>query len=135
MDIKTLVKAALEARNNSYCPYSGFAVGAALLAKSGSIYQGTNIENAGYSGTVCAERTAIMKAVSEGEREFVAMAVAGGKAGALPEFFCSPCGVCRQVMTEFCDGDFLIYFVKSESEVQEHTLRELFPHPFGPKDL
>lgn len=135
MDTKELVKAALEARENSYSPYSDFAVGAAVLAKSGTIYQGANIENAGHSGTVCAERTAIFKAVSEGEREFTAMAVAGGKAGAAPEFFCSPCGVCRQVMTEFCDGDFIIYFVKSEDEVQEHTLLELFPHPFGPKDL
>jgi len=135
VDTKELVKAALEARENSYSPYSGFAVGAALLTKSGSIYQGANIENAGHSGTVCAERTAIFKAVSEGERAFSAMAVAGGKAGALPEFFCSPCGVCRQVMAEFCDGDFIIYFAKSENEIQEHTLRALFPHPFGPKDL
>ena len=135
MDMKELFKAALEARERSYSPYSGFAVGAALLTKAGRIYQGANIENAGHTGTVCAERTAVFKAVSEGERAFAAMAVAGGKAGSAPEFFCAPCGVCRQVLTEFCDGDFVIYFVKSEEETEQHTLRELFPHPFGPKDL
>lgn len=135
MDIKELAKAAMEARKGSYSPYSGFAVGAALLTRDGKIYKGANIENAGHSGTVCAERTAIFKAVSEGHREFTAIAVAGGKSGYEPEFFCAPCGVCRQVMTEFCDGDFKIYFVKNEEEIEEHTLRELFPHPFGPKDL
>lgn len=135
MEMTELYRAALEAREHSYSPYSGFAVGAALLTQSGRIYRGANIENAGYSGTVCAERTAVFKAVSEGEREFTAIAVAGGKAGAPPESFCAPCGVCRQVLTEFCDGDFIIYFVKSESEVEKHSLRELFPFPFGSKDL
>lgn len=135
VDIKLLAAAALEAREGSYCPYSGFAVGAALMTKDGKIYKGANIENAGHTATVCAERTAIFKAVSEGEREFAAIAVAGGKKGMPPEFFCSPCGVCRQVMTEFCKGSFNIIFVKSEDETESHTLKELFPYPFGPEDL
>lgn len=134
-DKKELFKEALEAREQSYCPYSGFAVGAALLTKSGKIYRGANIENAGYSGTVCAERTAVFKAVGDGERGFAAVAVAGGKAGAPPESFCAPCGVCRQVLAEFCGGDLIVYFVKSEGEWEEHTLGELLPHSFGPEQL
>jgi cytidine deaminase len=96
---------ALRARETAYCPYSGFAVGAALLAKSGEIYTGVNIENAAFTPTNCAERTAFFTAIAKGERDFVAVAIAGGKAGEEPEDFCAPCGVCRQVMREFCGDD------------------------------
>ena len=98
--IKKLSEAALDVREKAYCPYSGFAVGAALLA-SGEIYTGVNIENAAFTPTNCAERTAFFTAVAKGERDFVAVAIAGGKAGEEPEDFCAPCGVCRQVMREF----------------------------------
>ena len=96
--IKKLSEAALDVRKKAYCPYSGFAVGAALLAKSGEIYTGVNIENAAFTPTNCAERTAFFTAIAKGERDFVAVAIAGGKAGEEPEDFCAPCGVCRQVM-------------------------------------
>lgn len=125
---------ALEARKNSYCPYSGFAVGAALLCPDGTVYCGCNIESAGYSPTNCAERTAFFKAVSEGRREFSAIAIAGGKAGAEPDFFCAPCGVCRQVMTEFCGPEFRIVLADGKG-VELHTLGELLPCSFGKDDL
>ena len=115
MDNKELICKALEAMKSSYSPYSGFAVGAALLAKSGKVYTGCNIENAAFGPTVCAERTAFFKAVSEGEREFEKIAVAGGKNGKVTDY-AFPCGVCRQVMAEFCKKDFEIITAKSESE-------------------
>ena len=110
MEDRVLIEKALEARKNAYVPYSGFAVGAALLAKSGKIYTGCNIESASYSPSNCAERTAVFKAVSEGEREFEAIAIAAGpKEEEAPlSHFVSPCGVCRQVLREFCQGDFRI---------------------------
>lgn len=129
---RSLVRAALEAREQSYCPYSGFAVGAALLTVSGKIYTGCNIECASYSPTNCAERTAVFKAVSEGEREFSALAVAGGSKGEPPALFCTPCGVCRQVLAEFCGAGLAVLLVKSQAETEEHTLGELFPLAFGP---
>lgn len=135
MDNKALVKEALEAREMAYTPYSNFAVGAALLTKDGKIYRGCNIENASYTPTNCAERTAIFKAVSEGEREFAAIAVVGGPAGNPPVDFCYPCGVCRQVMAEFCDDDFVVLIGKSEDEIREHTLADILPHTFREKDL
>ena len=135
MEDKELAKAALEAREAAYAPYSGFMVGAALLGKNGVVYKGCNVENASYSPTNCAERTAFFKAVSEGEREFQTIAIAGGKKGEVLDF-CSPCGVCRQVMMEFCDPEtFLILLVRSEEEYLVKTLKELLPMGFGPGNL
>ncbi|MBQ7937263.1 MAG: cytidine deaminase [Oscillospiraceae bacterium] len=135
MDSKALVKEALAAREMAYVPYSHFAVGAALLTKEGKVYRGCNIENAAYTPTNCAERTAFFKAVSEGEREFAAIAVVGGPAGKPPMDYCYPCGVCRQVMAEFCEDDFVVVVGKSEDEIREHTLIEILPHTFREKDL
>jgi len=136
MDNLGLVKEAVEARKSSYSPYSSFMVGAALLTKGGRVYRGCNIENAGYSPTNCAERTAFFKAVSEGEREFSAIAVAGWAKDKEPgQAF--PCGVCRQVMREFCDpGRFRILIATDNAGgYTEHTLDELLPHSFGPGNL
>ena len=135
MDKSALMKAALDARQYAYTPYSNFRVGAALLAKNGKIYPGCNIENASYTPSNCAERTAFFKAVSEGVTEFEAIAVAGGSAEA-PSDYCAPCGVCRQVMMEFCDYEnFEILLVKSVEDCKSFTLKELLPMGFGPKDL
>lgn len=128
-----LMRLAEDARAYSYTPYSGFAVGAALLTKSGKVYTGCNIENASYTPTVCAERTAVFKAVSEGEKEFAAIAIIGGPAGEKGRF-CAPCGVCRQVLREFCALDFRI-LLGSVDKVQAYTLGELLPTSFGPLDL
>lgn len=129
MTDKELVMLAVEAQKNSYAPYSSFNVGAALLCKNGKVFKGCNIENASFSPTVCAERTAIFKAVSEGEKEFLKIAIAGGKnysvAGATP-----PCGVCRQVMREFCDDGFEILLAKQNGEFEKFTLTELLPLSF-----
>ena len=130
---KELLQLAIEARKNSYSPYSGFRVGAALLGKSGKVYSGCNVENAAYSPTNCAERTAVFKAVSEGEREFPAIAIVGGKGETLADL-CAPCGVCRQVLAEFCDGDFRIVLGTPEN-IQVFTLAELLPLSFGKGDL
>ena len=135
MDKKQLVSEALAAREFAYTPYSGFAVGAALLTKDGKIYRGCNIESATYTPTNCAERTAFFKAVSEGERSFEAIAIVGGSAGKPPVDFCFPCGVCRQVMAEFCKEDFKIIIGKSEEEYEEYTLDDILPHMFSEKDL
>ena len=126
---QTLCERAKEARNNAYAPYSRFGVGAALLCDDGSIYTGCNIENASYSPTVCAERVAIFKAVSDGKRGFSAIAVCGSPKGELTEKYCYPCGVCRQVLSEFCNKDFRIY-VMSNGEVKEYTLSDLLPFGF-----
>ena len=133
--MQDLIRKALEARENSYCPYSGFAVGAALLTRSGRIYTGANIENAAFTPTNCAERTAFFKAVSEGERDFAAIAIAGGKKGEEPRDHVTPCGVCRQVMREFCEDSFKIYSVRSADDYREYSLGELFPEGFGPDNL
>ena len=133
--MKKLIEAALAAREFAYSPYSNFAVGAALLTESGNIYTGCNIENASYSPTICAERTAIFKAVSEGESSFTAIAICGGMVGKPPTDYCMPCGVCRQVMGEFCSGDFKIISIKSETEYREHTLGELLPYGFDKSSL
>lgn len=130
-----LARAALEARKNAWAPYSGFTVGAALLCADGTVYTGCNVESASYSPSCCAERVAFYKAVSTGVREFAALAVAGGKAGEPPRGFCPPCGVCRQVMAEFCAGDFLVILAKSESERKTAALAELLPLRFGPESL
>ncbi|MGN0485342.1 MAG: cytidine deaminase [Lachnospiraceae bacterium] len=130
-----LIDAALMQLPLAYAPYSGFQVAAAVLTEQGNIYTGCNIENAAYGPSVCAERTAIFKAVSEGEREFRAIAIVGGKNGVVTTF-CPPCGVCRQVMREFCDPqEFEIIFAKSQSEYQIYTLQELLPQSFGPELL
>ena len=128
--ITTLIRKAEEARSRAYTPYSHFSVGAALLCKDGTVYQGCNIENAAYTPTNCAERTAVFKAVSEGKREFAAIAVTGGKEGEAPsrDGWCSPCGVCRQVLMEFVNPkDFVIIIGRNEQEYQTRTLEELLP--------
>ena len=137
MDYKELMKT-FKARESSYAPYSHYNVGAALLTKDGKIYRGCNIENAGYTPSNCAERTAFFKAVSEGDMEFEAIAVVGGPAGTPEgEFeYAAPCGVCRQVMAEFCDlEDFKIILAKSEDEYKVLSLNEILPLAFTPKDL
>ena len=123
-----LASMAKEAMQYAYSPYSGYKVGAALLCKDGSVYTGCNIENAGYSSTNCAERTAFFKAVSEGKREFDAIAICGGKDGVIEDIF-PPCGVCRQVMREFCDDNFTIYLL-DEAGIESYTLKELLPMSF-----
>lgn len=136
MDYSRLIEKALEARQQAYIPYSGFGVGAALLASSGKVYTGCNIENAAYSPTNCAERTAFFKAVSEGEREFEAIAIVGGKKDAVELELCPPCGVCRQVMMEFCKpAEFQIILGKSKDEYKIYTLLELLPLGFGAAQL
>lgn len=118
-----LMKEAINAKNNSYSPYSKFRVGAALLTKENKIYTGCNIENSSYSPSCCAERVAIFKAVSEGVSDFKAIAINGDTD------FCYPCGVCRQVINEFCDKDFKIY-VGNQEQIKEYTLEDLLPHSF-----
>lgn len=135
MTPEKLLELAKEARNHSYVPYSGYAVGAALLCKDGKLYQGCNIENAAYGPTMCAERTAFFKAVYDGEREFEAIAVAGGKAGEEITGLFPPCGVCRQVMREFCGLDFMIYMAKENGEYEAKTLGEMLPLSFSNADM
>lgn len=128
--IEKLIKKAVEMLNFSYTPYSNFHVGAALLTSEGEIFTGCNIENAAYGPTNCAERTAVFKAVSEGKKNFVAIAIAGGKNGKI-EDFCPPCGVCRQVLAEFCKKDFEIILAKSTAEYKIMTLEQLLPESFS----
>lgn len=132
MNDKELITAAFNAMEKAYAPYSGYKVGAALLSKNGKLFTGCNIENASYTPTVCAERTAFFKAVSEGEREFEKIAVVGGKDGNVTDTF-MPCGVCRQVMTEFCKADFTVLVAKSADEYCSFTLEQLLPHSFSDK--
>jgi cytidine deaminase len=135
MNYDELVQKAIEMTNMSYVPYSHFHVGAALLDKKGKIWTGCNIENATFGATNCAERTAIFKAVSEGVKDFEAIAVAGGPEGAdgkpVLEDFCPPCGICRQVMTEFCDRDFKVILANGKGEQKVFTLAELLPESFS----
>ena len=125
-----LLLEAIEARKNAYTPYSHFQVGAALLAKDGKVYRGCNIENAAFGSTMCAERTAFFKAVSEGEREFEAIAIVGGPEGGELRSICDPCGNCRQVMAEFCNADFEIIFGSKKSDISVYTLEQLLPLRF-----
>ena len=134
MNNKELVKAAFEAMQKAYAPYSGYKVGAALLSKSGKIYSGCNVENASYSPTNCAERTAFFKAISEGEREFAKIAIVGGKEGTVTDLF-MPCGVCRQVMAEFCDDSFEIIVAKSCDDYKAFTLCEILPERFSKNNV
>lgn len=133
--IEKLIEEAFLARECAYTPYSHFRVGAALLAENGTIYRGCNIENAAYTPSNCAERTAFFKAVSEGERSFRAIAIVGGKEDEERLDYCAPCGVCRQVMREFCPDDFQIILAKSATEYQVYTLKQLLPESFGPDNL
>ena len=134
-DKRQLLEAAKEAKKYSYAPYSNFHVGAALYCKDGSIYTGCNIENAAFTPTNCAERTAFFKAVSEGRRDFTAIAIVGNKRGEAGNY-CPPCGVCRQVMREFCAPDnFKIYLAKSPEDYREFTLEQILPMGFGPENL
>lgn len=135
---QNLIGKAMEARTFAYAPYSGFTVGAALLAKNGQVYLGCNIENAAYTPTNCAERTAFFKAVSEGVTEFTAIAIVGGKPDTPEEerTLCSPCGVCRQVMREFCSPkEFRVILAVNEENYRVCRLEELFPLGFGPENL
>lgn len=132
---ETLIAEALKIRKKAYVPYSGFQVGAALLSADGRVYTGCNIENAAYTPSNCAERTAFFKAVSEGVYDFKSIVVVGGAKDAEELEYCSPCGVCRQVMMEFCDETFEIILAKSETEYQVYTLKEILPMGFGPGNL
>ena len=133
--VEKLIDTAIKQLKFSYTPYSNFKVGAALLTKSGKIYTGCNIENASYTPTNCAERTAFFKAVSEGVRDFQAICIVGGKDGKLTEYT-APCGVCRQVMMEFCDPEtFQIILAVDKERYEIYTLEELMPLGFGPLNL
>ena len=129
MTPEKLIAMAVQAMENAYAPYSGYKVGAALLSKDGRVFTGCNIENASFSPTICAERTAFAKAVSEGCREFTAVAVCGGKNGVITGLF-PPCGVCRQVMREFCKEDFAVYLADRDGTYQTRTLAQLLPDSF-----
>lgn len=129
--VQALIASALEARERAYTPYSHYHVGASLLTSGGRIYQGCNVENASYGATNCAERTAIFKAVSEGERCFRAIAIVGGMEGNPPAEYAYPCGICRQVMQEFGESDFQIIVAQNEKEYRIFTLAELLPSGFG----
>lgn len=126
---KLLVKKALEARENSYAPHSGFCVGAALLTSDGEIILGANVENSSYGGTICAERSAFCAAVSSGKRDFSAIAIVGAPKGETPSSICAPCGICRQFMYEFCSEEFSIFLWDGQNIV-EKTLGELLPEGF-----
>ncbi len=133
---RQLINEAFEAMEFSYSPYSGFSVGAALLGKSGKTYKGCNIECATFSPTNCAERTALFKAVSEGEREFTAVAVVAKRNNGMPdEGVTSPCGVCRQMLFEFGGDELLVIMAKSETDYVAKTLKELLPYGFGPSKV
>lgn len=135
MENRELIRSALDAMKKAYTPYSDYKVGAALLTKSGKVYQGCNIENAAYTPTNCAERTAFFRAVFDGEREFDRICVVGGKHGE-PVDYAAPCGVCRQVMMEFCDPEtFRIILAVDEDHYSEYLLKELLPLGFGPENL
>lgn len=134
MTDKELYFEAVKAMGNSYSPYSSCKVGAALLTKGGKLFTGTNIENAAFGPTVCAERVAVFKAVSEGERDFLKIAVAGGKNGEINGIF-APCGVCRQVLREFCSDNFEILLGETKDEFKKVTLKDLLPLSFSPENV
>ncbi len=133
--IEELIQSALDARKMAYAPYSHYLVGAALCTKNGKIYQGGNIENASYGATNCAERTAFFRAVSEGERAFWGIAIAGGLEGEEPVDYAYPCGICRQVMQEFADRDFVIIVAKSIEDYKTYSLEEILPFGFGGESI
>ena len=131
MTPEQLNELAIEAMGHAYAPYSGYKVGAALLCADGTVYQGCNIENASFTPTVCAERSAFFKAIYDGDRDFAAISVCGGKDGVISGSF-PPCGVCRQVMREFCEDDFVIYLVDEEG-YEARTLADILPFSFSAK--
>lgn len=131
MEKMKLVELAIEAREMAYTPYSNFCVGAALETADGKVYKGCNIENAAYGPTNCAERTAFFKAVSEGDLKFTQIAIVGAPKGEAISEFCAPCGVCRQVMSEFCDGDTFLIHLYDGKDIQSYTLKELLPLSFS----
>ncbi len=133
-DKNALVDTACRARMKAYSPYSGFCVGAALLCEDGKVYEGANIENSSYGGTNCAERTAFFKAVMDGERDFSAIAIVGSKRGEEISSLCAPCGICRQVMSEFCSSDFEILLYDGK-EIRTYTLGDLLPESFNKEVL
>ena len=136
MEPMKLVELAIEAREHAYVPYSHFAVGAALLTKDGKVYQGCNIENSSFGATNCAERTAFFRAVYEGEREFEAIAIVGGPEGRPVSELCAPCGICRQVMAEFCDPKaFRVLMARTETDYRECSLEEVLPFGFTKEEL
>lgn len=135
IDAEVLIKEAIEARKMAYTPYSHFKVGAALLTADGKIYRGCNIENAGYTPTNCAERTALFKAVSEGERQFSAIAIVGSMQGTVNTLVTGPCGVCRQALYEFGGPELTVIMAKTEEDYIVTTLGELLPYGFGPANL
>ena len=124
-----LIEKAIEVREKSYSPFSGFSVGAALLCSDGEIIVGTNVENSSYGGTICAERSAFCAAISQGKRNFDAIAIVGGKSGEPITEICAPCGICRQFMNEFCDADFIVLLSDGEN-ITENTLGSLLPYSF-----
>ena len=132
--ISELCQKAVEMRSKSYAPYSDFLVGSAVLTEDGEIFTGCNIENSAFGPSICAERTAIAKAVSEGHKDLVAIAIAGGKRDGDLQY-CAPCGVCRQVMREFCKPSFKVYLARSADDYKEFTLGDLLPESFGPDNL
>ena len=133
--IRDLIRRAFAARKFAYTPYSHFNVGAALLTRTGTVYTGCNIENAGYTATNCAERTALFKAVSEGERQFSAIAIVGSKEGTVNELVTGPCGVCRQALYEFSGPDLTVIMARTEEDYIVTTLGQLLPYGFGPANL
>ena len=134
MSKKDLFIIAKEAMKNSYAPYSNYNVGAVLLTKNGNIFKGCNIENASYSLTNCAERTALFSAISNGEKEFTAICIVGGKNGKISDY-AMPCGACRQALAEFCNEDFKVYIGIDEDNIKEYTLNELLPYSFNKSKL
>ncbi len=128
--INVLIQQAIRVRQNSYAPYSGYHVGAALLSEDGMIYTGVNVENASYPAGICAERTAFCKAVSEGQRVFQAIAIVGGKSDEPVGEYCLPCGICRQFMSELCGNDFQVIAARSTEDYQVFRLEELLPNAF-----
>ena len=136
MEKQELIREAIAARKRSYSPYSHFQVGAALLGRSGKVYTGCNIENAAYTPTNCAERTAFFKAISEGEKDFEMIAIVGGPAKSARTDYCPPCGVCRQVMAEFCDPKaFRVLMARTETDYRECSLEEVLPFGFTKEEL
>lgn len=135
MTEQELVQSALTAREQAYAPYSNYQVGAALLTEDGKIFTGCNIENASYGATNCAERTAFFKAISVGERRFTALAIAGGLENKPVSSYAFPCGICRQVMQEFCSPDFRVFIVKKYNDFQVYTLEQLLPFGFGGENI
>ena len=134
MDKKDLFILAKEAMKNSYAPYSNYNVGAALICKNGNVYKGCNIENASYSLTNCAERTALFSAIANGEKEFAAICIVGGKNGEINDY-AMPCGACRQALAEFCNEDFKVYIGIDEDNIKEYTLNQLLPYSFNKSKL